>query len=317
MARSMEQTSGEDRLTRPISAPKRSRYANSEARWGWALLSPALVTILGLTLIPIGRAIWTSLRQDSPLLPSKYIGLENYKEVAGSETFLSAWAVTLTFTVVTVLLTTSLALIAAALLHSNFPGSAVAKPLVMLPWAVPGVLAGVMWRWMFNDTWGAINASLSSIGVIDDYVKWLSTPHLAFLAVAVAQSWSLLPLGTIFLLVGYQYIPFEQYEAAKLDGAGPWQTYRYITLPNIQTALIIVILYVALMGITAYDIVYSMTSGGPGTATTLVSYFTWSLSFRELNFGQAAALAVIMAAVSLTFVIGLLKALPKDALDDD
>ncbi|MCW2764247.1 MAG: Carbohydrate transporter rane protein 1, family [Nocardioides sp.] len=293
------------------------RWPRANTRWGWMLLSPALIVVLGLTLIPIARAIWTSFQQDSPLLPSKFVGWGNYSDVASSNGFVGAWLVTLTFAACTVVLTTTMALGAAALLNSSFPGISVVKPIVMLPWAVPGVIAGVMWRWVFSDSWGALNAALSGAGVIDEYVKWLSTPNLAFMAVVIAQSWSLLPLATIFILVGYQYIPFEQYEAARLDGASFWQTYRFITFPNIRTAVIIVVLYVALMGITAYDIVYSMTSGGPGSATTLASYFTWSISFRELNFGQAAALAVMMAGVSLILVIGLLKALPKDALTDE
>jgi ABC-type sugar transport system permease subunit len=293
------------------------RWPRASTRWGWALLSPALIVVLGLTLIPIARAIWTSFHQDSPLLPPKFVGFENYSEVISNDAFVGSWVVTFTFAACTVALTTSMALAAASLLNSSFPGISVAKPIVMLPWAVPGVIAGVMWRWVFSDSWGALNAALSSTGVIDEYVKWLSTPNLAFMAVVIAQSWSLLPLATIFILVGYQYIPYEQYEAARVDGANHWQTYRFVTLPNIRTAVIIVMLYVALMGITAYDIVYSMTAGGPGSATTLASYFTWSISFRELNFGQAAALAVMMAGVSLILVVGLLKALPKDALTDE
>jgi multiple sugar transport system permease protein len=301
----------------PTPDPGRARWPRASSRWGWLLLSPALILVLGLTLVPISRAIWTSFQQDTPLLPPKFVGWENYSEVIHSNAFVGAWVVTLVFAAATVVLTTTMALGAAALLNSKFPGISVVKPIVMLPWAVPGVIAGVMWRWFFSDSWGALNAALSSTGLIHDYVKWLSTPDLALMAVVIAQSWSLLPLATIFILVGYQYIPFEQYEAARLDGASHWQTYRYITFPNIRTAVVIVILYVALMGVTAYDIVYSMTSGGPGSATTLASYFTWSISFRELNFGQAAALAVMMAGVSLILVTALLKALPKGALTDE
>jgi ABC-type sugar transport system permease subunit len=299
---------------RPASPALRSRI---ERRWGWILLGPALATVLVLTLVPIGRAIWTSLHQDSPLLPSKFTGVQNYVDVATRDRFLDTWVTTISFTVLSVALTTAMALGAAALLNTAFRGSWLVKPIALLPWAVPGVIAGVMWRWMFNDSWGPINAILYTAGLTDEYVQWLGSPRLAFLSVTVAQSWSLLPLATIFLLAAYQHIPHEQYEAARIDGASTMQAYRYVTLPNIRAALIIVVLYLTLMGLTAYDIVYSMTAGGPGSATTLVSYFTWAISFRELNFGQGAALAVMIAAVSLVFVIALLKVLPKGALDDE
>lgn len=288
-----------------------------ERRWGWLLLSPALALIALLSLVPIGKAVWTSFQQSTPLLPEKFIGLDNYAAVMEGEAFFGAWLTTLLFAVFTVTLTTLLALATASLLNSAFPGNALVKPIVLLPWAVPGVIAGVMWRWMFNDSWGPVNVVLTWAGVTHDYIPWLSTSTLAFICVGIAQAWSFLPLAVTLLLAALQNVPKEQYEAAALDGAGWLRSYWHITLPNIRTMLIIVVIYLTLMGLTAYDVVYTMTSGGPGTATTLISYFTWSISFRELNFGQGAALATLIALVSLAFVIGLLRALPKGALNDD
>jgi multiple sugar transport system permease protein len=269
-----------------------------------------------MSIVPIGRAVWTSFQQSTPLLPPKFIGLQNYAAVIGGDGFFQAWLTTLLFAVFTVALTTVIALAAASLLNSAFPGNRFVKPMVLLPWAVPGVIAGVMWRWMFNDSWGPVNAVLTWAGLIHDYVPWLNTSALAFICVGIAQAWSFLPLAVTLLLAALQNIPQEQYEAASLDGAGRFRSYRYITLPNIRTMLIIVVIYLTLTGLTAYDVVYTMTSGGPGMATTLISYFTWSISFRQLNFGQGAALATLIALVSLVFVIGLVRALPKGALDD-
>lgn len=300
-----------------IHPPPGSRpSAHLERRWGWALVGPALVVVVGLSILPIGRAIWTSLLQSSPLLPTKFTGIQNYLDVIGSGPFLDAWRTTLVFTAYTVVLTTVMALGSASLLNSAFLGSRFIKPIALLPWAVPAVIAGVMWRWMFNDSWGPINAVLYSFGIIHEYIPWLGSPALAFLSVGLAHSWALLPLATVFLLAALQTVPHQEYEAARIDGAGRLQAYWYVTLPNIRTALVIVVLYLTLMGLTAYDIVYTMTSGGPGTATTLISYFTWSIAFKELNFGQAAALATMIAAVALVLITGLLRAVPKGALDD-
>jgi len=287
-----------------------------ERRWGWLLLSPALFVIGALSVVPLARAIYSSFHQVSPLLPPKFIGFGNYISVIKSGNFLTAWLVTLQFTAITVALTTIMAMISASALNSSFRGSWVVKPLVLLPWAVPGVIAGVIWRWMFNNNYGAINTIFHALGVINEYIYWLSHPTLALLAASVAQTWSLLPLSIILILAGLQNIPEEQYEAARLDGANTLQLYRYVTFPHIRTAVVIVALYNTLMGLTAYDIVYTMTAGGPGTATSVISYFTWSITFTQLNFGQGAALATMMALVSIVFIIGLLRALPEGALND-
>jgi ABC-type sugar transport system permease subunit len=287
-----------------------------ERRWGWLMLAPALAVLGALSIVPLAQAVYSSFRQVSPLLPPKFIGLDNYVAVIESDNFIVSWQVTLLFTAITVVLTTGMAMISASALNSSFRGSALVKPLVLLPWAVPGVIAGVIWRWMFNNDWGAINTILHALGAIHEYVNWLSQPNMALLAVCIAQTWSLLPLSIILIMAALQNIPEEQYEAARLDGANSLQLYRYVTFPNIRTSVVIVALYNTLMGLTAYDIVYTMTSGGPGTSTSVISYFTWSISFTQLNIGEGAALATTMALVSIVFIVGLLRALPKGALSD-
>lgn len=295
----------------------RARYGTSyETRWGWALLLPAIVVIAALSVVPLARAVYSSFRQTSPLLPPKFIGFDNYAAVIDSSAFLTAWRVTLQFTTITVILTTLMAMLSASALNASFRGSAIIKPMVLLPWAVPGVIAGVIWRWMFNNNYGAINTILHKLGIIEQYVYWLSKPQLAIIAACIAQTWSLLPLSIILILAALQSIPEEQYEAARLDGANSLQLYRYVTFPHIRTSVVIVALYNCLMGLTAYDIVYTMTAGGPGSATSVISYFTWSITFTQLNMGQGAALATIIALVSIVFIFGILKLLPKGALSD-
>ena len=305
--------------TLPHAAPQRrgtGRWAG-EGRTAWLLIAPAL-TLVGLfTVYPLGRALWTSLQTSSPLLPPTFVGPLNYQEVAASGYFLKAFQVTVGFTLVTVILTTLIALGAALLLRESFRGRRLLRPMTLLPWAVPLVVTGVMWRWIFNPQWGALNAVLYSAGVIDRYIPWLSDPNLAFVAVSIAHTWSQLPLATIFLLGALQAVPREQYEAASIEGAGVVDRFRVVTLPNVRTVLVIVVLFEVLMGLTAYDITYSMTAGGPGTATSLVSYFTWSEAFKQLNFGHGAALAVIIALVALVFITAILRALPRGALSED
>lgn len=309
----------EDNVSRPGRAWRRPRVGRwtIEQRSAWLLVAPALALVGLFTLYPLGHALWTSFHISSPLLPSSFVGLGNYGAVVASGYFLKAFQVTTGFTLVTVVLTTVTALGAALVLREAFPGSRLLRPVVLLPWAVPLVVSGVLWRWIFNPQWGALNAILYSAGVIREYIPWLSDPRLAFISVSIAQSWSQVPLATIFLLGALQAIPRSEYEAAALDGAGALHRFRHVTIPNIRTILVLVALYQVLMGLTAYDITYSMTAGGPGTATTLISYFTWSESFKQLNFGQGAALAVMIAVVALVFITALLRALPRGALSQD
>jgi ABC-type sugar transport system permease subunit len=158
---------------------------------------------------------------------------------------------------------------------------------------------------------------LYEIGVIDSYIEWLTSPRLAMMAVLIAFAWAQTPLATALLLVAIQVVPGELYDAASLDGAGSWNRFRAITLPSIRPMLVIVILYELLMAITTFDITYSLTHGGPGTATTLLTYFTWSESFKMLNFGNGAALAILIALASVLLIVGLLRAMPRDALLGD
>jgi multiple sugar transport system permease protein len=302
----------------PSAAPRRGagRWAG-QGRTAWLLIAPAVALVGLFTVYPLGSAFWTSFQTSSPLLPPTFVGPRNYQEVAASGYFLKAFQVTAGFTLVTVILTTVTGLGAATLLRETFRGRRFLRPVTLLPWAVPLVVTGVMWRWIFNPQWGALNAVLYSTGVIDNYIPWLSDPNLAFISVSIAHTWSQLPLATIFLLGALQAVPREQYEAASIEGADVVDRFRFVTLPNVRTVLVIVVLFEMLMGLTAYDITYSMTAGGPGTATSLVSYFTWSEAFKQLNFGHGAALAVIIALAALVLITAILRALPRGALSED
>lgn len=281
------------------------------------MVLPALLLVALFTIYPLGHALWTSLHTSSPLLPPAFVGLKNYSEVVGSEYFARALQVSIGFTVTTVVTTTLAALGAALVLHEAFPGGRLLRPMVLLPWAVPLAITGVMWQWIFNPQWGALNAILYSVGLIHQYIPWLGDPTLAFGSVVVAQTWSQLPLAVILLLGALQGIPREQYEAAAIDGAHVWKRFRYVTLPGVRTILVIVVLYEVLVGLNTYDITYTMTGGGPGTATTLISYFTWSESFKQLNFGHGAALGVMIALIALVFIVAILRAIPRGALSED
>lgn len=305
-----------------VARTKTSRRAsrrsdNAHARTGLLMAAPVLLLVALFTLYPFGRAIYESTRVTSPIFAPEFVGLENYRDVLGSRYFVGAAKTTLLFTAITTPLLAVLGVLVALLLNERFIGNTALRIGMLLPWAVPATVTGVIWKWIFLDSWGALNALLYSTGIIDSYIDWLTTPSLAMMAVIIVFVWAQLPLAAIFLLAAMQAIPDDLYEAAALDGASAFDRFRAITLPGIRPMLVIVAIYELLMAITNFDIVYALTQGGPGSATTMLTYFTWSESFRQLNLGRGSALAILIALGSLVAILVLIRAMPSDALVDD
>ncbi len=281
---------------------------------GLLMALPVVAIVAAFTVYAFGHAIYESTQLSSPFFPARFVGLDNFRSVIGSPYFSIAVRLTALFAVLAVPLVVVMSLLIALLLNERFVGNTALRAGMLLPWALPASITGIVWKFMFLDSWGAINVMLYELGAIDSYIEWLTTPQLAVMAVLVAFAWAQTPLATALLLVSVQAVPGELYDAASLDGAGSWSRFRAITLPSIRPMLVIVVLYELLMAITTFDITYSLTHGGPGTATTMLTYFTWSESFKMLNFGNGAALAILIALASVAVIIVLLRAMPRDAL---
>lgn len=291
-----------------------ARGRDKHTRSALLMVAPAFLLVAIFTLYPVASALYESTWVSSPIFASEFVGIQNYITVITAGYFTIAAINTLWFAAVAVPVLVVLGMLVALLLNERFWGNAALRAGMLLPWAIPASVAGVIWQWVFLDSWGALNAGLYTIGAIDQYIQWLTTPSLARFAVVVVFVWSQLPLAAVLLLAAIQTVPDDLYEAAALDGASAVSRFWSITLPAIRPMLVIVALYELLMAITNFDIIYSLTSGGPGTATTMLTYFTWSESFRMLDFGRGAALAIIIALASLVAIFGLLRAMPRDAL---
>jgi len=292
----------------------RTRSRAGDAATAYALAGGALLLVALFTLYPVGYALVGSLYTLSPILPRTFAGLTNYRLIFDSPYFGFALRTTLTFALATVPATVMLGLLVAVLLNRPFRGATLVKVAILLPWAIPAATGGVMWKGMFADSWGALNAVLLEAGLIRDYVPWLTTPRLAFLATSVATIWAQFPLAAVLLLAAMQAIPDELYEAAALDGAGGLRAFRAVTLPHLQAMLVVVALFEILLALTAFDLIFALTGGGPGTATTVLSYFIWAESFKMLSFGTGLALATIIAGLSVILIAALLRLMPREAL---
>jgi multiple sugar transport system permease protein len=196
-----------------------------------------------------------------------------------------------------------LGLAIALLLNQDFPGRDIVRTLILLPWAIPPVVNGLMWQWIYDSKVGALNGLLVSFGFISEYRGWLSDPLSALLALVCADVWNAVPLAVILLLAALQRIPVELYDAARVDGGGPFQLFWHVTFPWLAQPLLIVLILQTLAAIRAFDVIYVLTAGGPGTATTTLTWKTFLTTFDSLDFGLGNAYAYTISLITLCLAL--------------
>jgi ABC-type sugar transport system permease subunit len=282
--------------------PRRRRLGSRG--YGWATLAPLLTLVALFTVFPVAYAAWTSVHRHVLVLQDHpFVGLRNFRNAVDDPLFADSIKSSLIFVGISVPVVTLVGLLVALLLNQRVRGFGILLVLVLLPWSIPTVSAGIMWRLLLHGDFGAVDGFLYRIGAIDDYIQWLSSPGLAMASVIGVHVWREFPLPAILFLAGLQTIPPELSEAARLDRASAWERFRYVTLPLLKGPLLIVLVYETIVAMSVFDLVYVLTGGGPGSATTLFSWFTYTATFKYLNFGQGAALSFIMAAVLIVFIV--------------
>lgn len=290
---------------------KRNKAGLINKNFPYFAILPALLIILLFTVYPVIYAVRTSLYQNILTRPgiNPFIGFQNFKNVITSYYFTDSLINTGLYTVVTVTGVIVFGLIVAMLLNTKLRTANALKIIILLPWAIPAVVAGLMWKWILNADFGILNSMLFSLGIIDHYIPFFSNPNLAKLSLVMAHIWKEGPLAAIFLLSGLQLIPDELYEAAKIDGGSGLKVFRFITIPLLRPILLVVLVYETMVSILTFDIVYVMTGGGPADSTSLISWFAYAEIFRRLNLGQGTALAIIIAFITLILIIIYLRIL--------
>lgn len=276
-------------------------------------LLPALLPVAFMTIYPIAHALWTSLHQVMILFPGEpFVGLDNYKRVVTSNYFRDSLENSLLFTALAAPSVVILGLLIALFLQRRFFGSQLIRSIVLLPWVLPGAISAVLWIWVFHPSFGIINGILSKLHLIDQPIPWLTSPKLALFAVATAHIWTQIPFAVVLIMAALAAINSETLEAGAIDCRSPLKRFRYITYPEIKSMLVVLLVYNALTAFTSYDLVYAMTGGGPGTATTLLSFQIWRESFSMYDFGAGSAVAFIVVAISAVLIIAITRALPSD-----
>jgi multiple sugar transport system permease protein len=270
------------------------------------LVFPVVAVLLVVAAFPIVYSFWVSLHDIVLTRPLRrpFVGFDNYLRVFADERFWVAVARTTVYTVVTVAATTLLALLVALLLDETFPGRRVLNALLLLPWATPSIVNGLMWKWIYDPSYGLLNAALVQAGLLERYRAWLGDPDLTLLLIANAAVWKQMPLAALLLIVTMKAIPEDLYRAAKVDGAGVFQRFVHVTLPALRPGLMLVLVYETMISIRHFDLFLIMTQGGPGDASFTLSWLIYVETFRSLRFGTGAAMSYVLAMA--TFLLSYL-----------
>ena len=278
-----------------------SRRRLSDPSFAFLLNAPALLAIVGLVGYPIAYSLWLSLHRYNLKRPNlfRFIGFGNYLEIFASDEFWAALQVTLVFTALGVVLVVALAILIALLLNEPFPGRGFVRAMVLVPWAIPPVVNGLMWQWIYDAKVGALNGLLVALRILPSYRGWLSDPTDALLALVVAHVWNAVPLGVILLLAALQTIPAELYDAGRVDGSGAWHLFRHVTMPWLAQPLMVVLVLQTMLAIRVFDVIYVLTAGGPGTSTTTLVWQTYVTTFDSLDFGLGNAYAYTISLITL------------------
>lgn len=232
-----------------------------------------------------------------------FVGLANYITVFQDPTFRVAALHTLLFTVLSIVPQFVLGLALAVFFYRHFPLSRVLRTLFLLPWLLPLIVSGTVWKWLFNETNGLIDQVLSGLHLLPAHFGWLTTPGWALTALIIANIWLGIPFNLAILYSGLQSIAKEFYEAAAIDGANGWQAFRYVTVPLLEPVIGIVLMLGFIYTIKVFDIIYVMTQGGPANDTQTFATWSYTLSFSEQLFGQGAAQANLILVISLAVAL--------------
>jgi multiple sugar transport system permease protein len=293
--------------------PRLSPLERGERRLGMLLLAPAFVLLAAVVIYPIVDLVITSFQFNNlaqPWMGTPYVGFENYARAMGDDRFWEATWHTVTYILVTVPGAVVVGLGLALLANQPFTVKWPVRLGLLLPWALPLVFSGLIFRWFFEYSQGLVNNALIVVGLAPR--SWLTDPTLAFIAICIAIVWKTSSFVALVLLAGLQTIPRSLYEAADIDGASRWQQFLEITLPMLRPAIVVALIFRTITAIQTFDIPYAMTNGGPGNATETLAMYIHKTTIDFLDLGYGSALAVLMFVVSALATAGYLRYTRRD-----
>ena len=263
-------------------------------RWMvWVFIAPAALLVAGLMYYPMAGTVIESFYSTSFINPDpEFVGLEAYRKILSQPEFVQVVRNSLVWTVAVVLVQNVLGLMTALLLNQALPGRGMMRALVLLPWVLPGVVAAIVWRFMYDPQLGLINSALITFGVSERGVAWLAEPEIAMWAAVVAAIWKGFPFSAVIYLAALQNVDEEQIEAAIIDGAGRLRRLVDIVLPAIREAVLVNVIITTILTFNYFDMIWVLTRGGPQNATHIFPTKIFDLGFGQFRFGEAAVYGV-------------------------
>lgn len=289
-----------------VAAPARGQLRRSERVLGTLMLAPALAYIVLLVALPFLLAVVLSLTNSSAgSLEFSFVGLDNFRSVIGSPVFRRALRNTFVFTFVSQASVIVLGNFLARALMRKFRGKAVARFLILMPWAAPISLATLGWLWIFDSTFSVINWLLKVVGWLGpgQWYYWLGDPTLGMVAIITVHVWRMLPFSTVILLAGLTSIPAEVHEAADIDGAGPVAKTLHVTIPMMLPILTVALLFGVVFTFTDMSVVYLLTRGGPFNSTHVLASLAFQDGVLGGDVGRGAAIAIFLLPVLLVMAV--------------
>jgi ABC-type sugar transport system permease subunit len=272
---------------------------------GWFLLPYFLIYFVffflpAISIVPMSFTEWSII--GTP----KFIGLENYTSIFSDRYFVKTLSNTFIYTILVTVILTVFGLLLAILLNQKLRGRGIARTIVIMPYVISSAVAGILWRWMFERNFGIINTYLQQIGL--PFVGWLSDPNIALYSIVIMNIWWSVGFNTVTFLAAIQGIPEELYQAAQVDGASPFQSFLYITIPQLKPIILYVTILCAANSFQMFDEAYVMTQGGPLGSTTTLVYKSYTEAFKSFRLGYSAALSVITCAIIIIITLVQMKA---------
>lgn len=282
----------------------------------WLFLAPTLLVLLLIAAWPLARTIWLGFTDAtlSDLEGFRLVGWANYLEhydgewsgVLADSLWWRSVGNTLLFAGVSVALETTLGLVIALVLQASFPGRPLVRAAVLVPWAVPTIVAAKMWGWIYHDQFGLLNDALLRLGLIAEPLAWTADPDLALAAVILADVWKTTPFMSLLLLAALQMLPTECYEAARVDGVHPVRVFFRITLPLIRPALVVAVVFRALDALRVFDLIYVLTPNSEDTMSMSLYARQQLVDFQDVGYGSAASTLLFFTVALCTVVLLML-----------
>ncbi|MER9020073.1 sugar ABC transporter permease [Mesorhizobium sp. M0195] len=277
-------------------------YQRREALVPYAFLLPSFLALAVVFFYPMIYAIVISFYSNNIGSAAHFIGWQNYGDIFASDWLPAVMKTSVLWTAGNVVFVCGLSLAIALMLDRKFPGRGLVRALFFLPWAVPYVAAGIVWGWMYDYEFGVLNYLVHASGLSADKINFLTACPTAFYSVGALSVWKLVPFGTVMFLAGLQTIPSEYYEAAKIDGAGPIQAFRFVTLPALRGVTTMLTLLVTIWSFGwSFTAIFLLTEGGPAGCTETIVVRSYLEAFKFFHVGTASAIGTIVLFLSLTF----------------